>query len=274
MTSLLSVANLCIGAPGGAPGDAAWPRNGAQRTILHDVSFEMAAGDTVGIVGESGSGKTSLALALMGLLPHGLRATGRVTFEGRDLLTLDDRTRRDLRGRRLAMVFQEPFTALNPRQRVGTQVAEMATAHGQRDGRRVRLDAMAMLERVGLAEPEDRAQRYPHQLSGGERQRVLLAMALLLAPVLLIADEPTSALDVTVQAQVLEVLRDCQRERGMALLLVSHDLGVVAGTCRRTIVLHEGRIVEDAATREIFTAPRHPQAAALVAAVPRTGTRP
>jgi ABC-type glutathione transport system ATPase component len=277
VTPLLSVANLCIGAPGGAPGDAAWPRNGAQRIILHDVSFEVAAGDTVGIVGESGSGKTSLALALMGLLPHGLRATGRVTFEGRDLLTLDDRTRRDLRGRRLAMVFQEPFTALNPRQRVGAQVAEMATAHGQRDGRRARRDAMAMLARVGLAEPEDRALRYPHQLSGGERQRVLLAMALLLAPVLLIADEPTSALDVTVQAQVLEVLRDCQRERGMALLLISHDLGVVAGTCRRTMVLHEGRIVEDASTREIFTAPRHPQAAALAAAVPRTGppgTRP
>lgn len=262
MTPLLSVADLCIDT-----------RSGARRVVLHGVSFEVAAGETVGVVGGSGSGKTSLALALMGLLPPGLRATGRVIFEANDLLRLDDSTRRDLRGRRLAMVFQEPFTALNPRQRVGAQVAEMATAHGQRDARRARRDAIAMLARVGLAEPEDRAQRYPHQLSGGERQRVLLAMALLLEPVLLIADEPTSALDVTVQAQVLELLRDCQRELGMTLLLVSHDLGVVAGTCHRTIVLDDGRIIEDAPTRQVFTAPQHPQTAALVSAVARPGAR-
>ncbi|MEK7239612.1 MAG: ABC transporter ATP-binding protein [Gemmatimonadota bacterium] len=258
MTPLLSVTDLRIDIL----------HRGA-RAVLEGVSFDVAAGDTLGVVGASGGGKTSLALALMGLLPPGLRATGRVAFEGRDLLTVDDRARRDLRGRRLSMVFQEPFTALNPRQRVGAQVAEMATAHGERDARRARRDAVAMLGRVGLAEPDVRAQRLPHQLSGGERQRVLLAMALLLEPALLIADEPTSALDVTVQGQVLELLREQQRELGMALLLVSHDLGVVAGTCSRTLVLHEGRIVEDAPTREVFTAPRHPLTTALVGAVSR-----
>jgi len=244
----------------------------APRTILDGVSFEVARGETVGIVGASGSGKTSLALALMGLLPSALCASGRVVFEGRDLLALDDRSRRELRGRRLSMVFQEPFTALNPRQRVGAQIAEMATAHGERDARRALREAVAMLGRVGLAEPDDRARRFPHQLSGGERQRVLLAMALLLEPALLIADEPTSALDVTVQGQVLELLRRHQRESGMAMLLVSHDLGVIAGSCQHTLVMHEGRIVEDAPTRQVFTAPQHPQTAALVGAVARTGT--
>ncbi len=154
------------------------------RQILRDVSFDIAPGETVGLVGESGSGKTSLALALLGLLPSGLRAEGHVRFEGRDLGSLDARSRRDLRGRRLAMVFQEPFTALNPRMRVGAQVAEVATAHGERNARRAAHDAVEMLGRVGITEPEDRAQRLPHQLSGGERQRVLLAMALLLQPAL------------------------------------------------------------------------------------------
>ncbi len=266
MTPLLSVAGLRIDVRDGV--SPAVPR-----AILDGVAFDVEPGETIGIVGASGSGKTSLALALMGLLPSALRASGRVVFEGRDLLALDDRSRRELRGRRLSMVFQEPLTALNPRQRVGAQVAEVATAHGERDARRAHRDAVAMLGRVGLVEPDDRAQRFPHQLSGGERQRVLLAMALLLQPALLIADEPTSALDVTVQKQVLDLLRVLQRESGMALLLVSHDLGVVAGTCRRTLVLDDGRIVEDAPTRQVFTAPRHPQAAALVSAVARAGAR-
>lgn len=246
---------------------------GGARPILRDVSFDVAPGETLGIVGESGSGKTSLALALLGLLPSGLRAEGRLLFEGRDLGLLDARARRDLRGRRLAMVFQEPFTALNPRMRVGAQVAEVATAHGERNARRAAHDAVEMLGRVGITEPEDRAQRLPHQLSGGERQRVLLAMALLLQPALLIADEPTSALDVTVQAQVLELLRERQRESAMALLLISHDAAVVAGSCARTLVLHEGRIVEDAPTRQLFTAPQHPHTVALLAAAQPLGSR-
>ena len=255
MTPLLSVQGLGV-----------YTTAGGARPILRDVSFDVAPGETLGIVGESGSGKTSLALALLGLLPSGLRAEGRVLFEGRDLGLLDARARRDLRGRRLAMVFQEPFTALNPRMRVGAQVAEVATAHGERNARRAAHDAVEMLGHVGITEPEDRAQRLPHQLSGGERQRVLLAMALLLQPALLIAD-------VTVQAQVLELLRERQRESAMALLLISHDAAVVAGSCARTLVLHEGRIVEDAPTRQLFTAPQHPHTVALLAAAQPLGSR-
>lgn len=246
---------------------------GPARAILDDIAFSVAPGETVGIVGESGSGKTSLALALMGLLPAGWHASGRVDFEGRALFSLDERERRSLRGRRMSMVFQEPLSALNPRQRIGAQVAEVARAHGERDARVARRAASTMLGRTGLADPEECADRFPHQLSGGERQRVLIAMALLLDPALLIADEPTSALDVTVQAQVLTLLRERQRERGMALLLVSHDLAVVAGNCQRTLVLHQGRIVEDAPTDRLLTAPVHPQTRALVDAVPRSGSR-
>ncbi|MHB1094994.1 MAG: ATP-binding cassette domain-containing protein [Gemmatimonadaceae bacterium] len=257
--ALLSVEQLQIDA-GGTHGAAAKP-------ILRGVSFAMQPGETVGLLGASGSGKTSLALALLGLLPPSLTARGRVHFEGHELLAASRGARRALRGRRLAMVFQEPLTALNPRMRVGAQVAEMARAHGERDARRAMRGAVEMLGRVGFAAADVRAQRYPHELSGGERQRVLLAMALLLSPALLIADEPTSALDVTVQAQVLQLLHAQQRERGMALILVSHDLGVIATSCERTIVLHDGLVVEDVPTRQLLSAPEHPQARALVDAV-------
>jgi len=247
---------------------------GAARVpILRGVSFAVNAGETVGVLGASGSGKTSLALALLGLLPAALTASGRAHFDGHELIAAPDAVRRGLRGRRLSMVFQEPLTALNPRLRVGVQVAEVAVAHGERDHRKAMRAALDMLARAGLAEPETCAERYPHELSGGERQRVLVAMALMLDPALLIADEPTSALDVTVQAQVLQLLRVQQRERGMALVLVSHDLGVIASTCARTLVLHDGVVVEDAPTRRLLTAPEHPQARALVDAV-RPGTRP
>jgi len=240
--------------------------------ILRGVSFALNAGETVGVLGASGSGKTSLALALLGLLPSALTASGRALFDGHELIAAADAVRRGLRGRRLSMVFQEPLTALNPRLRVGAQVAEAAVAHGERDHRKARSAALELLGRAGLADPETCAERYPHELSGGERQRVLVAMALMLDPALLIADEPTSALDVTVQAQVLQLLRVQQRERGMALVLVSHDLGVIASTCARTLVLHDGVVVENAPTRQLLTAPEHPQARALVDAV-RPGTR-
>ncbi len=259
MTELLRVEGLHVAAAGAA---------GATSTpILRDVSFMVRPGETVGVLGASGSGKTSLALALLALLPDGLEARGRIIFEGHELLTASRGARRTLRGRRLAMVFQEPFTALNPRQRVGAQVAEVAVAHGERNSARAQRAAVEMLARVGLETCEQLALRFPNELSGGERQRVLLAMALLLDPALVIADEPTSALDVTVQAQVLQLLRTQQRERGMALLLVSHDLAVIATTCERTLVLHDGRIVEDASTRQLLLAPEHPQARALVDAV-------
>lgn len=257
--ALLSVEGLQIdtrGAAGAPP-----------RPILRGVSFAVRPGETVGVLGASGSGKTSLALALLGLLPPSLAASGCVRFEGHELLAATRGARRALRGRRLSMVFQEPLTALNPRMRVGTQVAEVARAHGERDAQRAMRRAVEMLERVGLAEADARSRRFPHELSGGERQRVLLAMALLLDPALLIADEPTSALDVTVQAQVLRLLHAQQRERGMALLLVSHDLGVIATSCKRTIVLHDGLVVEDVPTRQLLTAPEHAQTRALVDAV-------
>lgn len=257
--ALLSVERLQI--------DSGGARGAAPRPILRDVSFALRPGETVGVLGASGSGKTSLALALLGLLPPALTARGRVLFEGHELLAASRGARRALRGRRLSIVFQEPLTALNPRMRVGAQVAEVARAHGERDARRAMRGAVDMLGRVGLTEADVRAQRYPHELSGGERQRVLLAMALLLDPALLIADEPTSALDVTVQAQVLQLLHAQQRERGMALLLVSHDLGVIATSCERTIVLHDGLVVEDVPTRQLLAAPEHAQARALVDAV-------
>jgi len=259
MTPLLSVDGLQIDVS--ATGDA------AAKPILRDVTFAVNAGETVGLLGASGSGKTSLALALLGLLPPALSARGRALFDGHDLIAMPDHVRRGLRGRRLSMVFQEPLTALNPRLRVGAQVAEVAHAHGERDARRAMRAAVDMLDRTGLHEADARARRYPHELSGGERQRVLLAMALLLDPALLIADEPTSALDVTVQAQVLQLLCAQQRERGMALVLVSHDLGVIATTCVRTLVVHDGRVVEDAPTRQLLAAPEHPQTRALVDAV-------
>jgi ABC-type dipeptide/oligopeptide/nickel transport system ATPase component len=170
------------------------------------------------------------------------------------------------------MVFQEPLSALNPRHRVGDQVAEVARVHGERDARKAATSAITMMERLGIRAASAAAARYPHELSGGERQRVLLAMALLLSPSLLIADEPTSALDVTVQAQVLDLLRERQRASGMALLLITHDLSVVAGLCARTLVLHEGRLVEDAPTRQLFTSPSHAVSAAFVRAVPHVGS--
>ncbi len=263
MNPLLSVEGLHV--------DAAGARGAAPRPVLRDVSFALQPGATVGLLGASGSGKTSLALAVLGLLPPALTARGRVFFEGLELLAASRGARRLLRGRRLSMVFQEPLTALNPRMRVGAQVAEVARAHGERESRRAMRDAVVMMARVGLAEADVQAYRFPHELSGGERQRVLIAMALLLDPALLIADEPTSALDVTVQAQVLALLRAQQRERGMALLLVSHDLGVIATTCERTLVLHDGSIVEDVPTRQLLAAPEHSQARALVAAVRPVG---
>lgn len=262
MTPLLELDDLRVG----------YRRVGGERRAVDGVSITIAAGETVALVGESASGKTALALALLRLLPPNARvaAQSRIRFEGADLLSLPDHAMRALRGRRLAMIFQEPATALNPRMRVVEQVAEVALAHGERSAAAARTRAMAMFEQVGLAGSGHVALAYPHELSGGQRQRVVIAMALLLDPAFVVADEPTSALDVTVQAQVLELLRERQRATGMTLLLVTHDLAVVAGTCRRTLVMHEGRIVEDAATARIFAAPEHPQTVALLRAVPRT----
>ena len=243
---------------------------GAKRAV-DGVSFSMHAGETVALVGESGCGKSSIAYALMRVMSAGARIGegSRVTFDGADLLALGERAMRDLRGRRISMIFQEPASALNPVMKVGTQVAEVALLHGERSKRAAWDRAVAMLERTGIDRPAARARSYPHELSGGMRQRVLIAIALMMRPALVIADEPTSALDVTVQAQILDLLRDLQRETGMAVLLITHDFGVVAELCSRALVMRDGRIVEDAPVDEIFHAPKDPYTVELLRAVPR-----
>jgi ABC-type dipeptide/oligopeptide/nickel transport system ATPase component len=238
---------------------------------VDSVSFAVHAGETVALVGESGCGKSSIAYALMRVMSAGARigAQSRVMFDGTDLLALSERAMRDIRGRRMSMIFQEPASALNPVMKVGAQVAEVALLHGERSKRAAWDRAVAMLDRTGIDRPAERARSYPHELSGGMRQRVLIAMALMMRPALVIADEPTSALDVTVQAQILDLLRDLQREAGMAVLLITHDFGVVAELCSRAMVMRGGRIVEDAPVDEIFHAPKDPYTAELLSAVPR-----
>jgi peptide/nickel transport system ATP-binding protein len=240
------------------------------------VSFDVNAGETVALVGESGCGKSAIALSLMRLLPPNgrIEAGSRVAFDGRDLLSLDEREMRDLRGRRLAMIFQEPATALDPVMTIGDQVAEVALVHGERSKRAAWYNAVAMLDHTGIENASARARSYPHELSGGMQQRVLIAIALLLRPALVIADEPTSALDVTVQAQILDLLRDLQRETGMAVLFITHDFGVVAESCARALVMREGRVVEDAPVDELFHRPSHPYTAELLRAVPRLMAQP
>lgn len=234
------------------------------------VSFTVSAGETVGLVGESGSGKSLTALSMLRLVPAGgkLAPDSRVEFDGTDVLALSEPALRTLRGRRLAMVFQEPMTALNPVLTVGDQVAEVVRVHTQKS----RADAWQMavdaLTRVGIPDPAERAKQYPHELSGGMRQRVMIAMALVLEPALLIADEPTTALDVTIQAQILELLREMSARMGMAVLLITHDLGVVAEMASRVLVMYAGEIVEEAPVEMLFAAPAHPYTEGLLAAVP------
>jgi peptide/nickel transport system ATP-binding protein len=234
------------------------------------VSFTVAAGETLGLVGESGSGKSVTSLAVMGLLPaRGVRVGGQVSFDGRSLLRLRKDELRDLRGRDMAMVFQDPLSSLNPVVPIGTQVTEVLTRHRGLSGADARREAARLLDLVGIPDPDRRLREYPHQLSGGMRQRALVAMAVACQPRLLIADEPTTALDVTIQAQILELLRELVRDQGTALVLITHDLGVVAGLCDRVNVMYSGRIVEQADRRTLFVEPRHPYTTGLLASIPR-----
>lgn len=239
-------------------------------TILEGVSFAIAEGETVAVVGESGSGKSMLALAVMGLLPRPIRRTaGSILLGGTDLAALSPGEMRARRGRDLAMIFQEPLSALNPVMRVGRQIVEVLTRRRGLDSHAARAEAIRLLGRVGIARPAERFRAYPHELSGGMRQRVMIAAALAAQPRLLIADEPTTALDVTVQAQILDLLRDLKRDRGLALMLITHDLGVVAELADRVVVLYAGRVAEIAPATTLFDAARHPYSQALLAARPR-----
>ena len=242
---------------------------------VDDISFTMRAGETVGLVGESGCGKSVTALSILRLVraPGVIDPGSRVAFESRELLTLAEADMRRVRGARIAMVFQEPMTSLNPVLRVGDQVAEVARIHDGASAPEAWTRAVAMLEQVGLPDPPASARRFPHELSGGMRQRVMLATALLMRPALLIADEATTALDVTVQAQILELIARLQREMAMAVLLITHDLGIIAQHAQRVLVMYAGRIVEEAPVRAMFASPRHPYTQGLLAAAPRLGAR-
>ena len=246
---------------------------GAVARAVDGVSFDIRAGETVGMVGESGCGKSVTALSLLRLVdpPGRIESGSRIEFEGRDLLTLDEEGIRQIRGNRIAMVFQEPMTALNPVFTIGDQVAEVARVHSNASRKAAWERAIEMLNLVGIPDPRDRAKSYPHQLSGGMRQRVLIAMALVMNPSLLIADEPTTALDVTIQAQILELIGDLQQRLGLAVLLITHDLGVVAEVTSRVLVMYGGQIVERAPVRELFRDPRHPYTRGLLEAMPRLG---
>ena len=238
-------------------------------SALQGVSFSLSPGEVLGIVGESGSGKTVACRSVMRLLSANARIrSGRIQFEGRDMLALDERALSRVRGERIAMIFQNPSTHLDPLMTVGRQVGEALQVHHGVDAAEARRQSIALLADMRIAEPERRVDAYAHQLSGGMRQRVMIAAALACKPSLLLADEPTTALDVTVQAQILDLLKRLRRERGLSIILVSHDLGVVAQMCDRVVVMKDGRVVERATTAELFARPKHPYTEALLAALP------
>lgn len=245
-------------------------RLGVVRAV-EGVSLQLHAGETLAIVGESGSGKSVAAMSVLGLTASqgGRVVGGRILFEGRDLVNLSNNEIRSIRGNDIAMVFQEPMTSLNPVFTVGSQVAEVVELHRKLGRREARQEALRLFELVGIPSPEQRLDEYPHQLSGGMRQRVMIAMALSCNPKLLIADEPTTALDVTVQAQILDLLRDLQQRLNMATLLITHDLGVVASMARRVSVMYAGRVVESGDILDIFETPQHPYTVGLLESLPK-----
>ena len=242
---------------------------------VNGISFEVRAGETLGLVGESGCGKSVTALATMGILPRAARIpSGSIKLEGRELLGLSERAWRRIRGDEIAMIFQDPMTSLNPVLTIGAQLRESIEEHLDLDRKAATRRAVELLDQVGIPSAADRLKNYPHQFSGGMRQRVMIAMALACEPKLLIADEPTTALDVTIQAQILDLLRELVADRGTALVLITHDLGVVAGTCERVQVMYAGTLVETGTADEVFASPRHPYTLGLLQSVPPARHRP
>ena len=238
--------------------------------ILSGVDLALGSGEVLGVVGESGSGKSMLALSIMGLLPRPIMVrSGQVHLQGQDLLALPPRQMRALRGKDVAMIFQEPMTSLNPVMRVGQQIGEVLRWHLSLQGDAARAEGIALLRRVEMPDPQRQIDAYPHELSGGMRQRVMIAMALAGRPRLLIADEPTTALDVTIQSQILNLLRKLQQDSGMSVLLITHDLGVIAEMCDRVAVMYAGRVVEQGAVLDIFDRPAHPYTRGLLASRPK-----
>ncbi|HZH53111.1 MAG TPA: ABC transporter ATP-binding protein [Microvirga sp.] len=257
--ALLEIENLTV----------EFPTQGGIMRAVDGVSLTLDEGEVLGVVGESGSGKSVTMLAVMGLIPFpGRIRADRLAFNGRDLLTMSEKERRQLTGKDVAMIFQEPTTSLNPCFTIGFQLTETLRLHEGMDRKAARRRAIELLEQVGIPSAESRLSAFPHQLSGGMNQRVMIAMAIACNPKLLIADEPTTALDVTIQAQILDLLMDLQKERNMALVMITHNMGVVAETAKRVMVMYAGQIMEERSATDLFASPQHPYTAALLAALP------
>lgn len=263
---LLEVQNLCV----------SFATRGQMIPIVENISFSIGEQEILGLVGESGSGKSITAMALMGLIDApGVRITGMARFKGQDLLAMSGKQLRTLRGQEIAMIFQDPMTAFTPVYTIGWQIDEQLRVHQKLSRRQARARTVELLGEMGVPDPFNTANRYPHQLSGGLRQRAMIAMALSCNPSLLIADEPTTALDVTVQAQILDLMRNLRKTYGSSVLLITHDMGVVAETCDKTLVLYSGRVAETGTTQALFAHPQHPYTAALLASIPpMSGPRP
>jgi peptide/nickel transport system ATP-binding protein len=249
-----------------------FPSEAGTVEAVRGVSLDVRAGEVLGIVGESGSGKTVMSLSVIGLLPDTATVSGSIRFGGRDLLALDDAEMSRLRGSEIAMVFQDPLSALNPVHTIGRQIAEALLIHQDIPREAAAKRAVELLEVVGIPRPDERAQSYPHEFSGGMRQRVMIALAIANQPKVILADEPTTALDVTIQAQILDLLQEMKSTFGMAIMLITHAMGVVAETAQRVVVMYAGRVVEEAGVKQLFRNPRHPYTQGLIRSIPRIDT--